>query len=420
MDRTERWLFAAVLIASSLVYAASIPQWLSSILIVGAHAAFTIYVFVGPSPLLAVVTRPYILATLGVVWVLYLVSTIAFVDIRSFPGTLAAIATSMIGVILIPQIVDREFFFKATSRMAAVVVVLGLPAFIFGPFSILGLDFGVGPAPDNFFGGLVQARPLRSYYVNQNFLSVLVLCGAVASYHDVRAGRSVGWILITINTLGLWLAHSRLAMVAALVGAGLFATYQYRGIPAVRKLVVGGAACGVVVAMLAVFLPTVRALLALIIPVRIPTWGAVIEAASHRLWFGYGLVDPKPIFGPYLRDGVPLKPPHNSFLRVLLVAGLGSAFAYLSFVGVTIATHLRVLAERDTIVLFVMTVVLTLALFSQNFTMFDLNSSALLASVTFGFAVREPLYTDTVAKMVIPLPNLRQKAISAVSYRDQR
>jgi hypothetical protein len=392
-DRWTNRLFVLVLATSTLRLARAVPRAVSLLLITAALGAFVALVLVRGVPALA--TPRYVWVTLATVWTTYLVGVpIHSGGLGALPGVLVFVSVSAVVFLLVPRVVNREYALGATSRLGAVIVLVGLPALFVGPYSVGPLEVGLWPRHATVVPALgplvaepVRVRPLISYFRNPNLLSPFLLMGALAALAEVRRGRRIGWLLLAVNTAGLWLAHTRSTILAAAVGAGLYAVHAHGGRRALVAVVASGGVFGTgALAVVAGVLPGPDALASLNLSGRRTLWRASVEAILQRPLLGYGQVPASPILDGFLPPGMEANVPHNSYLRVAFQTGVVGGLAYLGLVGWTLLARLRAAQRSEPDVLFALAASMALVMVFQNFVLFGQNPSNLVASLTFAYA----------------------------------
>jgi O-antigen ligase len=398
-QRIDSWVFGLLLLVSTLFLATGVSS-----LVAYALTGVVLVVICGwtlSHHRLVLKTPIFLLAGFAIIWAVYLAHVI--LDPRggtALPGTLVFIVMNVIAVFWLPQTLDRTAVFRAIARISAALVLVGLLVIVrpLAPHQIsLGL-ITITHAPHSVFmlpvsGVWIRISPLQSVFTNQNFASVLFLAGAVTALTDVRRGlpprrRRIGAILIAINSAGVFLAHSRSAMVALAVALGLYVVGEYGSITATQGLtLVGGVIGSVAGAIVVGILPGPDILTTLNLTGRIDLWWATIQVTSERPLVGYGQISPV----PFIEDviiGYEAKVPHNAYLRILFQTGLIGGLAHLFVVLRAYFSNFRALRWSDALVPFCLLTAIILIMGFENFSLFGINSSNLIAALALGYSAQ--------------------------------
>lgn len=416
--RIDSWLFGLILVTSTLFLATGV----SSIVAYGAigFVLFVVCAWTLTQHRLALTTPTYLLVGFAIVWGVYLVHVI--IDPRggtALPGTLVFIGISAIAVFWFPQTFDRDAVFQSITRISAFAILIGLPVIIapLGPKVIAAGPLTITHAPHAYFqtqiaGTWLRVYPLQSYFTNQNFASVLFLAGAVSALTEVRHGlptrtRYIGATLLAINSAGVVLAHSRSAMVALATVLMVYIVAEYGSIAATQTLVFVGVCGGVIAGLMTLgILPGPNIITKLNLTGRLSLWRATLQVTAERPLLGYGQISPVPFIADVI-VGYEAKVPHNAYLRILFQTGLIGGLAHLFVIVRVLLSNFRALRWTDAIVPFCLMIAIAIIMMFENFSLFGINSSNILAAITLGYSARVALSlnsgTDTDESATTPL-----------------
>lgn len=397
MSRPVRLLFVATIVASTLPHSVFLEEYptVSTVLVLTLLGGLAVAGLVSGSRSAPV--PQYAILTLAGLWALLAINAIVRPALAD--RALVFVAVTGIGLLLVPWMVSRAFVFRFVARLAAVVAVLGLPAVVFGPFTAFGETVG-HPWAVELLGLPVRAYPLVSYYTNPNFVSPLLLVGAIAAFREaVERDRSAPrWIFAT-NAVGLYLTQTRSAIAMGVVALALYGVYVGFGVRAFRTAVIaGGTALATTVLVVIGILPGPDVVSTVDLSGRGAVWRASVALLSDRPWLGHGPVRFATLIEPLagLEEG-----PHNSYLRMFLRTGLIGGGAYTALVLTTLVGNLSLPQERLALANYLTGLAIAGVMVFEHFVLGAVNSMAILATVVLGYLVRD--LTDLESETYDPL-----------------
>jgi hypothetical protein len=298
-----------------------------------------------------------------------------------------------VGVVVLPQYVSRRAFLWAVNRFAAVLVLVTLPVYVFGEYSMFGMPF-------RFHGAYTlpiieyEVRAVRSLFVHRNAFGVVAFAGTVAAFgelHRVVVGGRAVWTvfvpsaLLAIDASGLILSSGRALWVVTPMAIGVYLAYLVVGRRIVPLAILGAFAYLVagIAAVHSGLIPLPEGT-----PTRAPRWYPTVAALlDNPSILGAGFVDPGEFIAPY--QGT-MHSPHNSYLTIAIRAGfLGGVVYVLLVVASLLGGVLKTLeAEGDAsrgITLVALAVGFAAHQQFEAYTLFNWGSSTVLAVFVFGF-----------------------------------
>jgi O-antigen ligase len=297
----------------------------------------------------------------------------------------------IVSILLIPQAIDRSFFFGIVRYLATMMVLIGLPAVFVGPYSLLGTKFGYPGYIDlTFFPGRLYA--LESIYVNPNFLAVFILFGlliSLYSYDDDRTNYSL--IILSVNGAGVLLTQSRSAIVVGIIAVLGYIFYKIWNTPLFRLAVFTSTFVGTVGLILIV--TGVSPLSQISLSGRHEIWQAGISSLLERPLIGYGPVDLRPILET--EAGI-FASPHNSYLRVFLESGIIGGIGYIWMISSILFHQIRLPLDREMIITFLLGLSVATVMIFETFTLTGIGSSSIFASITLGYLIKDSIDYSTV------------------------
>ena len=300
-----------------------------------------------------------------------------------------------VGLVVLPQYLSRAQFLWALNRFVALLVLLTLPIYVLGEFSLLGLRFthhGAYTIP--LVGHEVEAT--RSLFVNRNIFATVAFAGLVAAVSEVHrsyvrdrpawAVAGAGLLLAT-NAVGLAVAYGRALWVITPMAVGVYLAYVAVG-PRAVPVAVGAAFAYLVAGIVAVhggLVPLPEGT-----PTRATRWYPAARAILDQpSLLGAGLVNPGPIVAEYHPTGS-TGSPHNSYLMMGIRAGIVGGVAYV----VLMLSSLLYgsLWDRDvdvhaSVAVLALAVGFTAHQQFEAYTLFNWGTTTVVAVLVFGFLV---------------------------------
>lgn len=289
-----------------------------------------------------------------------------------------------VGMLLIPQTIDRSIFFVTVRNLSTGLVIIGLPAVFVGPYSLHGIRFGYpGYVYLPTFPGKVYA--LESIYMNPNFVAVFILFGLLISlyfYDNNRTNYSL--IILFVNGIGVLLTQSRSAILIGIIAVLGYIFYKIWSTLLFRVAVLTSTFVGIVGLILIV--TGVTPLSQISLSGRLEIWQAGISSLVERPLIGYGPVDLRPIIE---REVGIFASPHNSYLRVFLETGIIGGIGYTWMISSILFHHMRLPLNRELIITFLLGLSVAVVMVFETFVLSGIGSSSIFASITLGYLIKD-------------------------------
>jgi O-antigen ligase len=289
-----------------------------------------------------------------------------------------------VGMLLIPQTIDRSIFFVTVRNLSTGLVIIGLPAVFVGPYSLHGIRFGYpGYVYLPTFPGKVYA--LESIYMNPNFVAVFILFGLLISlyfYDNNRTNYSL--IILFVNGIGVLLTRSRSAILIGIIAVLGYIFYKIWSTLLFRVAVFTSIFVGIVGLILIV--TGVTPLSQISLSGRLEIWQAGISSLVERPLIGYGPVDLRPIIE---REVGIFASPHNSYLRVFLETGIIGGIGYTWMISSILFHHMRLPLNRELIITFLLGLSVAVVMVFETFVLSGIGSSSIFASITLGYLIKD-------------------------------
>lgn len=286
----------------------------------------------------------------------------------------------------LPQVVRIRRTMSSIGVIVAIVIVLGIPSMVVGPYTVGWVEF----APYTTFHPLflsAEIPQLTSFYGDVNALSKMSLVGFFASLFVLveRSESSLYRWTLGICLFGVYFTYSRGVLVALVVGLFVAATYWSEFVRDARLVTLSmilGSFLGF--AVLFDLVPVIGTVVDIPLSSRGIAWRAAIEGVSDQPLLGHGLQDPTDITFPYLDPSIRPLTPQNTFLYMFMVSGVAGGAAYF----LLIATSLLYVPDYDDpedAVIVGLCCAWFVLMYFEMVPFFGLNQSSVFVSLSFGF-----------------------------------
>ncbi|ACV47589.1 MULTISPECIES: O-antigen ligase family protein [Halomicrobium] len=385
--RQERWIFYSIIVISVLSSSVILPRLAGIVLLVGTYAVFILitfsrrgYFLIGPHYAF------FALALLSSLMVLnHVMGKVGDITHVLFPAVTVFLLVA--NLFVIPHVINSEYFAFITSRVSAVVVIVGLLMLVFGDISLLWFELQNWPGTDQvyYFGEL---HPLRSIYRgSQNNTAVLLFVGFLASiYQLVQEKTSVYIALSVINGVGLYLTHSRGGIGVALIGFSLiflYLVYRYEAVGVVT--ISGGVLFLAGILTYSSIFPGPSWFDVVNLNDRQEIWRAGYKAFKQKPALGYGVKETADIIELYLPENKRGHSIHNAYFRIFLYTGFIGGITYMAFIFYSLID--TVFDDRINIFIFALAVAFAVHHFQGGAPLFGANFKSVSIGLTFGYLI---------------------------------
>lgn len=336
--RKETLLFAAIIFATSLTAAPSIPTSVAYLLVVMAYGALFLFLVSDELPIFYY--RP-VLYPAAVIAVMFVITFVVNFERSSVLRLLAFTLLTGVNIFVLPALIDRRAAFKALGRVTAVFVVIALPVTLLGAYTIGPVTVGTFAYPRDF--GLITYHIPRSIFMTSNLVAALGVFGAIAAgaeWGRERTDRAAA--LVVLNAAAVFITISRSGLLVLGTAIGLYLAYRVFDVEGLAATSISG------LAALALVVLTILDVLPIPVLSSIPStgrdvlWKATIQAVVQRPVVGWGLgsdaavIDQWVSIARYDDFGT-----HNSYLRVFLIGGIIAGVSYIVLTVTSLVSSLR-------------------------------------------------------------------------------
>lgn len=327
----ERDSLAVLLLCLVLTQTAIVPVYPAYVLVFLATLPFLLW-FSREHSYLADRDDLIVAALIGVIAVLFVIG----IALRPSATTVIRGVGYIYGVTLflgiVPRLVSWRTFCRVLARVATLLVVIGVPLTVTTWYGdVVSPDpLWFKPTPLPLVG--VEVYPLASVLQTSTTMGAVTAFGTLAAVAEAIADRSrVASGMAAVCAFGAYLTVSRTAMASVVVGLGLVALYHVHGREVMGFAAVGafGAIC-VGILMIVGLLPGPGFVDSISLTGRGQLWEVTVRSIRERPVFGWGPSDSPEIIGRYVTGHRQGMGPHNSYLRMVLMAGPIGALAYVA------------------------------------------------------------------------------------------
>lgn len=306
----------------------------------------------------------------------------------------ANILGSFVTIFIVPTIVSRDWLFNFLALVSTCTVLVGLPAYVIGDFQVGWIIIKTYTSLDPLreFGVFVPA--LASYFGDANALSKIALAGSFASLHQyLRYSVPRTKVMLSVNTLGLFLGNSRSAMIAVGVFLSIYIIYVKFGKGALRAYFIVLGMFGIIGFLSLVILPvSVPVLSNINFSGRVALWQGTIPAIVQNPLLGAGVFKPAEIVMAYTSIQALGLPPQNSYLRVFIMAGSVGGFAYFGLMCLLVLRYVSFIKSRLNIVMLGFFIAMLIIQMTDTAVPFGVNKNSMISGFTLGYLIKDIYY----------------------------
>lgn len=333
------------------------------------------------------------LRLLLIIWMLYLLHLVLplFTDQTITIGELIRppvfISFTLLNLFFIPYLVPPKRFFLFMTGLSTILILIGLPT-IYTDYHILAFEI-THSARMSVLG--YEIRRITSIFGNPNVSGFFFLIGFVVSFVTyIKRRNSILFIVTLVNGTGLFLTESRAGYLGAVIGVAFFIFLIATNVRWTRTAVWGySLASATGVAIFADVIPRPIFIAPTDFGNRPGIWEGAIQAIVNS-WFGYGTRPPKTLIEPYLIPQLAGVGIHSAYLRMFLSTGFLGGIAYIFLILYSILSAIQKNASTEDYIVFTVAIAIATKEIFEGNTIFGLSMSSILASITFGYAMRVP------------------------------
>jgi O-antigen ligase len=280
----------------------------------------------------------FTVSTLGGIFLLYMIGMTVSPSLTSSIRFFVFLSTVSICVLILPHFVDYSVFTDVVSKFTLLLVVLGVPASLFGTYSIGFVTVESYATSQQIVFTDFWYRPLTSILANPNYMGPLTVLGCLAAIerYSVTANRS--YLLISfMNGLGVYLTNSRNAQLGLAVGLTSIVLVKYMKYYILK---IGVLFCvGLILIIFFSYIGFIDApdvITSISLRGRDILWKAALSAIIERPFIGWGPAPTEQILSPYIQELSHLthldltdRGVHNSYLRMYVTSGLFGGTLYI-------------------------------------------------------------------------------------------
>ncbi|SEP14360.1 O-antigen ligase [Halorientalis persicus] len=386
MSTNHRWLYISLLLIGLLPYITG--NFLTySLTIILYILALVLLVLMNKSINLTVSS----LLFLGALTIIYIIHMFVHTPIHVgiWSPTIRSpvlILSILVNIFVLPRLLSLDSFFKITSIFSVILVLIGLPSVILGPYSII-VPIEPHPAQHDF----LPTPLLSSIFAGPNSLARIALPSTIFSFSLmlVYKNRLYSTIFL-INSAGLFLSYSRINLGALLVGITMFLLYIIFDRNIEYTFPIAGAVIGVTVVIISYgLMPDLPIIPQVHVSGRDVLWNATLQASTDNPLIGFGPGNQGEDIQPYITDpryaGLN---PHSAYFRLLLSTGIIGLISYLMFLITNIVLQSKQVTDYFSLGLLIAAIIVCINQITGSYSLFGLSPWSMIAGMTFGFIIK--------------------------------
>lgn len=297
------------------------------------------------------------------------------------------IVASITLVFLIPKVISRDRFFLTVVSISSFSILIGIPAYVIGDFSIFGVDITTYTALDPLRQYGIRIPALASIFADANAMSKIAAAGLLGSHYlHVQRQSKVYLLLLGLNICGLFLANSRMAIIAVIIAYSVYFVYRIFGKTTTIVYLGTSSVLGSIFFILIVlnigtgsFVPTDG------FAGRISLWKAAVESFLQHPAVGIGIHNVGEAISAY--TGASSIAPQNSYLSIFVAGGVIGGVSYLLVITTSTFKYITKIESRADLLTICLLITFILIQFTDTSHPFGVNKNALIFGVTLGYVI---------------------------------
>ncbi|PSQ53011.1 hypothetical protein BRD20_04755 [Halobacteriales archaeon SW_8_65_20] len=288
-----------------------------------------------------------------------------------------------------PYKIRKYIVLISTARIAVILSIIGFPAVVWDFIFARGAGgFTRFSFIQSIPSGSVRVPALTSVFYNTNQLSFLLLVGLLAAVWEHHRRQSILSIVqVILIALGLYLNHSRGAMLSAAIGLVIIELGRRSIKRRDMAMIIActGVCAGITILSISIFQasPIVN------LTGRMELWGAAVDAFYRQPVLGYGPRNTGQVIEPYVSGSrLSGKHPHNAFIRMFLTSGVFGGVSYALLMWTPNIHGIQLSDSIDDVIIVGICTSICINQMFEVYTLFGLRIQALASALFFGFLIK--------------------------------
>lgn len=297
------------------------------------------------------------------------------------------IVASIVLVFLVPKIIRRDWFFISIVSVSTFCILVGLPAYIVGDYSILGVQITTYTALEPFRQYGIKIPALASIWSDANAMSKVTVAGIFGSHYLFSRERSIGYLLLLgLNVFGLFLANSRMGIVAVVIAYSVYFVYlRFGTVTTVAYMCISGAAGSIFFLLITLGIGAESFVPSDGFSGRISLWRGSIATFLEHPFIGVGIHNVGETIAVYT-DANSIAP-QNSHLRIFVASGMLGGIIYLWIIISSTFRYIEKIESRPDLLTVCLLISFILIQLTDTAHPFGINKNALIFAVTLGYVI---------------------------------
>jgi hypothetical protein len=297
------------------------------------------------------------------------------------------VVASITLVFLIPRVVQRDWFFVIVVAVSTFSILVGLPAYIIGDYSVFGVQVTTYTALEPFRQYGIRIPALASIWGDANAMSKITIAGLLGSHYLFSRERSAVYLLLLgLNGFGLFFANSRMGIIAVVITYSVYFVYlKFGTVATVVYMGISGLAGAIFFLLIILGIGTETFVPSGGFSGRIPLWRGSVATFFQHPFIGIGIHNVGETIAAYT-DASSLAP-QNSHLRLFVAGGMLGGITYLWIVVSSTFRYIEKIESRADLLTVCLLIAFILIQFTDTAHPFGVNKNALIFGVTLGYVI---------------------------------
>ena len=305
----------------------------------------------------------------------------------------AEVASFIIGsitlVFIFPKVIRRDWFVIVLVAISTTSIFLGIPAYLIGDYTFFGVNINTYTTLEPLRQYGIRIPALASIWGDANAMSKFALAGLLGSHYLYTRFRSNSWLLLLgLHALGLFIANSKMAVIAAILTYSVYFVYKIFGKSnAIVYLIISGIAGSILFCLIIMGIGTDAFVSSVGFSARVALWRASIFTFSKHPIIGVGIHNVGNTISAYTT--VSSLAPQNSYLAIFVAGGIVGGILYLWVIITYVFKYIQIIDTESDLLMLCLLISFILVQFTDTAHVFGVNKNALVFAVTLGYVITE-------------------------------
>jgi len=289
---------------------------------------------------------------------------------------------------ILPQILNRDWFLRILVAISTLSIIIGLPAYVIEDYAIAGVNIDTYTALEPLRQYDIFIPALASFWGDANAMSKMAVAGLVGSHYLYTHRKSTFRILlIALNGFGLFLANSKMGLIAVIVSYSVYFVYVSLGKKVTTVyLAISGAVGSIFFLMILAGIGTETINTKVGFSGRTELWEAAVFTFFRHPFIGVGIHNVGEVISAYTSVGS--LAPQNSYLRIFVAGGVIGGMSYIGIIISAVFGYLQKSYSKGDILTLCLLISFLLIQFTDTADPFGINKNSLILTTTLGYMLK--------------------------------